>query len=47
MFSNKCLFALCCKYKYNCVDNGDKKREVAEKNTAEVKDKEDVFEEIF
>ena len=41
------LFPLCCKYKYHCIDYGDKKCEVAEKNTAEVKDEEDVFEEIF
>ena len=41
------LFPLCCSYKDNCIDNGNKKREVAEKNTAEIKDEDDVFEKIF
>ena len=41
------LFPLCCKYKYHCIDYGDKKREVAEKNTTEVEDEENVFEKIF
>ena len=47
MFSNKCLFPLCCKYKYDCIDYGDEEGEVTEEDAAEVDDENDVFKKVL